>query len=52
MNVTAPHYTTAGRLAVEIHADRARMGAAAARAAAAYLHEVIADRGEARVIFA
>lgn len=52
MNVSAPHYTTAGRLAVEIHADRPRLGAAAARAAAAYLHEVIAERGEARVIFA
>lgn len=52
MNVSAPHYTTAGRLAVEIHQDRPRLGAAAARAAAAYLHDVIAERGEARVIFA
>ncbi len=52
MNVSAPHYTTAGRLAVEIHADRPQLGAAAARATAAYLHEVIAERGEARVIFA
>ncbi|MES2692020.1 MAG: glucosamine-6-phosphate deaminase [Verrucomicrobiota bacterium] len=52
MNVSAPHYTTAGRLAVEIHADRPKMGAAAARAAAMYLHDVIAERGEARVIFA
>jgi glucosamine-6-phosphate deaminase len=52
MNVSTPHYTTAGRLAVEIHADRPRMGLAAARAAAAYLHDVIAERGEARVIFA
>ena len=52
MNVSAPHYTVAGRLAVEIHADRPRLGAAAARAAAAYLHGVIAERGAARVIFA
>lgn len=52
MKVSAPHYTTAGRLAVEIHPDRPRMGAAAAHAAAAYLHEVIAERGAARVIFA
>ncbi len=52
MNVTAPHYTTAGRLAVEIHATRARMGDAAGFAAAAYLHEVIAAHGAARVIFA
>ena len=52
MNVSTPHYTTAGRLAVEIHQDRPKLGAAAARAAASYLHEVIAERGEARVIFA
>lgn len=52
MPVSTPHYTTAGRLAVEIHADRSKLGAAAARAAAAYLHEIIALRGEARVIFA
>lgn len=52
MNVSAPHYTTAGRLAVEIHADRPAMGAAAARSVAMYLHDVIAERGEARVIFA
>lgn len=52
MNVSTPHYLTAGRLAVEIQADRPRLGAAAARAAAAHLHDVIAERGEARVIFA
>ena len=47
-----PRYLTAGRLAVEIHADRPALGLAAARAAAAYLHDLIAARGEARVIFA
>jgi glucosamine-6-phosphate deaminase len=45
-------YLTAGRLAVEIHSDRPAMGRAAAMAAAAYLHDVIAAKGEARVIFA
>jgi glucosamine-6-phosphate deaminase len=52
MPVTAPHYTTAGRLAVEVHVDRPALGRAAARAVAAHLHGVIARRGEARVIFA
>lgn len=52
MPVTTPHYLTADRLAVEVHPDRAALGRAAARAAAAYLHDVIAARGEARVIFA
>lgn len=52
MTVSTPHYTTAGRLAVEIHADRRALGRAAARAAAAYLHGLIGERGEARVIFA
>ena len=52
--MTAPssQYRTAGRLAVEIHADRPALGRAAALAAAAYLHDVIAAKGEARVIFA
>ena len=50
--MTAPTYTTAGRLAVEIHADRPALGRAAALAAASYLHDVIAERGSARVIFA
>lgn len=45
-------YLTAGRLAVEIHADRPALGRTAALATAAYLHDVIASRGEARVIFA
>jgi len=52
MPVIAPHYTTAGRLAVEVHADRPALGHAAARAVAAHLHGVIARQGEARVIFA
>jgi glucosamine-6-phosphate deaminase len=52
MPLIAPHYTTAGRLALEVHADRAALGRAAARAVAAYLHDVIARQGEARVIFA
>ena len=52
MPVTAPHYLTSGRLAVEVHADRPTLGRAAARAVAAHLHGVIARQGEARVIFA
>lgn len=52
MNTPSPRYLTAGRLAVEIHADRPALGHAAALATAAYLHDVIAARGEARVIFA
>lgn len=52
MTSSAPRYLTAGRLAVEIHADRPALGLAAARTAAAYLHDVIAAKGEARVIFA
>jgi glucosamine-6-phosphate deaminase len=52
MTATPTRYLTAGRLTVEIHPDRATMGLAAARAAAAYLHDVIAARGSARVIFA
>ena len=52
MPVTAPHYLTSGRLAVEVHADRPALGRAAARAVAAHLHGVIARQGEARVIFA
>ena len=52
MTAQPSRYLTAGRLAVEIHADRAALGLAAARATAAYLHDVIAARGEARVIFA
>ncbi len=52
MTAPSPRYTTAGRLAVEIHADRPALGRAAALAAASYLHDVIAANGEARVIFA
>jgi glucosamine-6-phosphate deaminase len=52
MTPSTSRYLTAGRLAVEIHADRPALGFAAARAAAAYLHDVIAAQGEARVIFA
>ena len=52
MTAATTRYLTAGRLAVEIHADRPAMGLAAARTAAAYLHDVIAAKGEARVIFA
>lgn len=52
MTALPARYTNAGRLAVEIHADRPAMGIAAARAAASYLHDVIAAKGEARVIFA
>jgi glucosamine-6-phosphate deaminase len=52
MSSSSPRYLTAGRLAVEIHADRPKLGLAAARAAASYLHDVIAANGEARVVFA
>lgn len=52
MTASTSRYLTAGRLALEIHADRPALGLAAARAAAAYLHDVIATQGEARVIFA
>jgi glucosamine-6-phosphate deaminase len=45
-------YTVVDRLAVEVHADRAAAGRAAARAVSAYLRDVVARRGEARVIFA
>ncbi|MEO3805922.1 6-phosphogluconolactonase [Nonomuraea sp. B1E8] len=42
----------AGQLDVRIFSDRARSGAAAGRAAAAALRTALADRDEARVIFA
>lgn len=51
MPLTYPHYNVVDRLAVEIHVDRAAMARAAARATAAYLRDVIAMQGEARVIF-
>jgi len=47
-----PYYSTYGRLALEVHPDRPSMGRAAAHAAVAYLRDVIARQGEARVIFA
>ncbi|MEO6246671.1 MAG: glucosamine-6-phosphate deaminase [Opitutaceae bacterium] len=50
--MTSERYLTAGRLAVEIHRDRVALGLAAARAVAGYLRDVIATKGEARVIFA
>ncbi len=50
--MTSERYLTAGRLAVEIHRDRAALGRAAALATAARIHDVIAAKGEARVIFA
>ena len=52
MTATPSRYFTSGRLGVEVHADRPALGLAAAQAAAAYLHDVIASRGQARVIFA
>lgn len=50
MSPPHPHYRVVDRLAVEIHADRAALGRAAARAAAECLRAAIAERGEARVI--
>ncbi len=47
-----PRYSVVDRLSVEIHADRAAMGTAAAQAVAAHLRDVITRQGEARVIFA
>lgn len=52
MSTPPPRYSTYGRLAVEIHADRPSLGHAAALAAAAYLRDTISRQGEARVIFA
>ena len=52
MAAHTPRYLTAGKLAVEIHADRPALGTAAGRTAAAHLHDVIAAQGAARVIFA
>ncbi len=52
MAAHTPRYLTAGKLVVEIHADRPTLGAAAGRTAAAHLHDVIAAQGAARVIFA
>jgi len=52
MSLPQPQYFVVDRLAVEIHPDRRAMGRAAARAVAAYLRDVIASQGSARVIFA
>ena len=53
MNTSTPvQSATFGRLAVEIHRDRAALGRAAAGACADYINSVIKARGEARVIFA
>lgn len=46
------HHCRVDQLDVEVHATPAAMGRAAARAAAAWLHEVIGRQDEARVIFA
>jgi glucosamine-6-phosphate deaminase len=46
-----PHPFFVDRLRVEIHANRAELGRAAARAAATCLNEAIARCGEARAIF-
>src|SRR5687768_7819643 len=51
MAAVHPLYSVVDRLAVEIHENRAALGRAAARAAAAWLRAAIAERGEARVIF-
>ena len=51
MSAPHPHYSVVDRLAVEIHANRAELGRAAARAAAECLRGAIAERGEARAIF-
>jgi glucosamine-6-phosphate deaminase len=52
MRSSPARYFAADRLAVEVHPDRRTMGHAAARAVAATLAGTIAQRGEARVIFA
>ena len=50
--MSAPRHLQAGRLAVEIHPDRAALGRAAGRAVARHLRELLARQGAARVIFA
>lgn len=51
MTHPASRHHVVDRLAVEIHATRAALGRASARAAGAYLRGVIAREGEARVVF-
>jgi len=50
--VTSPRLLQAGRLAVEIHPDRAALGRAAGLAVAAHLRALLAKQDGARVIFA
>lgn len=55
MRLSSPswtRYVTRDRLVVEVHDTRQALGLAAARAAAAFIRDTIAVRGEARVIFA
>jgi glucosamine-6-phosphate deaminase len=51
MTATAVRHFVVDRLRVEIHPDRRALGRAAACAGADHLRGVIADQGEARVIF-
>ena len=51
-SLNCPRYSTYDRLVLEVHASRQALGLAAARAAAAFIRDTIALRGEARVIFA
>jgi len=46
-----PRYFSVDRLAVEVHRDRREAGYAGARAAAAYLRDVLATQDQARVVF-
>ena len=50
--MTPPRLLRAGRLAVEIHPDRAALGRTAGQAVAAHLRALLAKQGGARVIFA
>lgn len=50
--MTPPRLLQAGRLAVEIHPDRAALGRAAGQAVAAHLRALLAKQDGARVIFA
>jgi glucosamine-6-phosphate deaminase len=50
--LSSVQYRIFDRLAIEIHPNRANLGRAAARAAAACIRDAISLKGEARVIFA
>lgn len=52
MSPSPSQHTVIDRLAIEVHADRPAAGRAAARAVAVHLRDVVATRGEARVVFA